>query len=173
MVYIVMGVSGCGKSTVGRMLADQLGLPFYDADAYHPAENVEKMKRSVPLTDEDRKPWLERLAREIVRWNANGGAVLACSALRERYRRVLSGGDDERTLFVHLKGGMDLILERMSGREGHFFPPSLLESQFRTLEEPAGGITVPIDGTPEEVCLLAMRALGRPRNAATSPEEER
>ncbi len=173
MVYIVMGVSGCGKSTVGRMLADGLGLPFYDADAYHPAENVDKMKRSVPLTDEDRAPWLKRLACEIANWNANGGAVLACSALRERYRRVLSGSDAGNALFIHLKGGMDLIQKRMSGREGHFFPPSLLESQFRTLEEPAGGINVPIDETPEEVCALVMKAIGHSRGTEKSPEEDR
>ncbi|TFH42655.1 MAG: hypothetical protein E4G96_03005, partial [Chrysiogenales bacterium] len=136
MVYILMGVSGCGKTRVGRVLAGRLSLPFHDADDFHSAGNLEKMRRSESLTDEDRVPWLFDLALHIARWNTRGGGVLACSALKESYRRMLDWNGKEGVTFIHLKGDAELIRERMAEREGHFFPGELLESQFQTLEEP-------------------------------------
>jgi len=136
---------------VGRLLAQRTGLPFYDADDFHPEANVRKMKKGVPLTDADRAPWLAQLARLLMRAATGGGAVLACSALRDSYRRVLAGKDPGAVRFIHLKGDRRLILERMKKRAGHFMPPALLDSQFETLEEPAGALTVTIDRPPEEI----------------------
>src|SRR5216684_3378750 len=100
MLYLVMGVTGCGKSTIGSALAEQLDLPFYDADAFHPAENRAKLERNEPLDDSDRWPWLSRIAMHVPRWEARGGAVLACSALKEAYRTVLLSGKTARTIFL-------------------------------------------------------------------------
>lgn len=143
MVYIVMGVSGCGKTTVGEALAERLGLEFYDADAFHPDENRRKMSAGTPLTDMDRRPWLETLAGAIKKWNGAGGAVLACSALKQRYRNTLSqhGG----VTYIYLKGNRDLIAHRLEERAGHFFPAGLLDSQLATLEPPRDAVVVPID----------------------------
>ena len=131
-----MGVSGCGKSTVGRVLADRLSGTFYDGDDFHPAANVEKMASGRPLNDSDREPWLKRLAQLATDRLASGEtAVIACSALKQKYRDLLRA--DERVYFVYLKGDFDLIWERISNREGHFMKPKMLESQFATLEEPS------------------------------------
>lgn len=138
-ILIVMGVAGSGKSTVGRLLADRLGWPFFDGDDFHPAGNVEKMRRGIPLSDADRLPWLERLA-ELIR-QRGGSAVLACSALKESYRRILSGGDP-RARFVYLRADPALLAARLERRTGHFFARTLLESQLAALEEPAGAIVV-------------------------------
>lgn len=153
MVIIVMGVSGSGKTTIGRLLAERLGLPFYDGDHFHPPENVEKMSSGRPLTDEDRKPWLEELARQISRWNHSGGAVLACSALKQSYRDILRSGAarDNSVHFVWLKGKKSLILDRMEVREGHYMPPGLLDSQFDALEEPQNAWAVSVDHPPEAI----------------------
>lgn len=150
MIVVVMGVSGCGKSTVGELLARRLGLPSYDADEFHPPENVRKMASGQPLTDDDRRPWLETLARAMAGWEASGGAVLACSALKGSYREVLRGAGAE-VRFVYLRGDRDTIAERMKHRRGHYMPLSLLDSQFAALEEPADAIVVDIDGAPEEI----------------------
>jgi gluconokinase len=133
-----MGVAGSGKSTVGRLLAERLGWPFLDGDDFHPPENVEKMRRGIPLTDADRLPWLERLA-ELTRQNG-GSAVLACSALKESYRRILSGGDP-RVRFVYLRADPALLAARLERRKAHFFTRALLESQLATLEEPTPAST--------------------------------
>lgn len=147
MVVIIMGVSGCGKTTVGKLLAINLDLPFYDADDFHPPKNVKKMSSGEPLNDLDRKPWLEILSNEIEEWNSNKGAILACSALKKSYRDILISKSDD-VQFVYLKGDRDKILKRMRARKDHYMPPELLDSQFITLEEPDSAITVTIDKSP-------------------------
>ncbi len=151
-----MGVSGCGKTTVGRMLAERLSMKFYDADDFHPQGNITKIKNGIPLEDDDRSPWLLKLAQHISQWNRNKGAVLACSALKEKYRQILSWGGEEEVAFIYLKGNKDIILERMRKRGGHFFPVELLDSQFNALEAPHDAITVRINKTPKEICVEIM-----------------
>lgn len=154
-----MGVAGSGKSTVGRLLAERLGRPFFDADNFHPDSNVDKMRLGIALTDDDRRPWLERL-RELIadRLSRGESAVLACSALKESYRRVLSGGDP-RVRFVYLRADPDLLEARLERRAGHFFARSLLESQLAALEEPEDAITVDASGPPEAVVRTIREAL--------------
>lgn len=152
MVYIIMGISGCGKTTIGGMLAKMLAINFYDADDFHLQNNINKMKNFVPLDDEDRSPWLLDLAEHIAQWNRDEGAVLACSALKEKYRQILSWDGKEIVVFIYLEGDKDIILERMKKRKEHFIPLGLLESQFNALEVPLNAITVQIDKTPGEIC---------------------
>jgi carbohydrate kinase (thermoresistant glucokinase family) len=152
MIYIVMGVSGCGKSTIGGMLATRFAMNFYDADDFHSDNCVIKMKNGIPLDDEDRNPWLLYLATLIAKWNKDEGAVLACSALKEQHRKILSWEGKESVVFIHLDGDKDIILEQMRTRKDHFFPPDLLESQFNALEVPLNAITVQIDKAPEDIC---------------------
>jgi carbohydrate kinase (thermoresistant glucokinase family) len=152
MVIILMGVSGCGKSTVGRLLASRLGLPFHDADNFHPKANVEKMRSGVPLTDKDRKPWLENLNASMKEWNKENGAVLACSALKKSYRNCLRQDfNDTEIVFIFLDGSKNLIAERLQKRKGHYMPPDLLDSQFDALEEPGRGLRVTIEPNAEEI----------------------
>ncbi len=148
-LVVVMGVAGSGKTTIGRRLAAVLGVPFVEGDDFHDPENLERMARGEPLTDEMRKPWLDRLNRELHRHTATG-VVLACSALTEEARRRLTAGLDN-VRFVVLLGEREVLRERLAQRKGHFFDPDLLDSQLATLEIPEDGIVVPIDGTPEEV----------------------
>jgi carbohydrate kinase (thermoresistant glucokinase family) len=157
-----MGVSGCGKTTVGTLLARELSLPFYDADVFHPAANVAKMKSGTPLTDADREPWLRSLAQHIGRWEKTGGAILACSALKEAYRETLRSKATAAVRFVYLKGDKELIRKRMETRKGHHMPPTLLDSQYATLEEPADALTIVVnDKTPEEMAQFAAEQLGQ------------
>lgn len=158
MVIIVMGVSGSGKTHIGEMLAEALSLPFHDADDYHTPGNVRKMEQGIPLTDKDRLPWLKILADHVDEWNAQGGRVLACSALKESYRRLLSHQYQADVQFVYLRGSRDLILSRMHARD-HFFPPHLLDSQFTELEEPKRAIAVGIDQAPEAIVVEIITAL--------------
>lgn len=151
VVWIVMGVSGCGKTTVGTLLAEKLKLPFYDADNYHPKENIEKMRKGIPLNDRDRLPWLETLGDSITRWKQSGGAVLACSALKKSYRELLSRGDDDGVRYIHLKGSFEEILLRLNSRKGHYFPASLLRSQLEDLEEPEKAILADASPVPSEI----------------------
>jgi carbohydrate kinase (thermoresistant glucokinase family) len=152
MVIILMGVSGCGKTTVGELLAQDLNLPFYDADDFHPETNVKKMESGIPLNDDDRKPWLKELARQIKIWNENNGAVLACSALKENYRQMLRADSNQNEVqIVYLKGSKKLIADRLNQRSGHYMPPELLDSQFADLEEPENALTVSIDNSPEKI----------------------
>jgi gluconokinase len=141
MIVVVMGVCGCGKSTVGKALADELGWPFHDADDFHPAANVAKMAAGEPLTDDDRWPWLDRLAAEMRAAQAGGGnAVLACSALKQAYRdRIATAGN---VRFVHLAGDVDTIAGRLAARRHRYMPATLLASQFAALEPPRDAITV-------------------------------
>lgn len=137
--YLVMGVSGCGKSTIGEILAKRLGWSFFDADDFHPEANIAKMRAGTPLTDEDRAPWLDRLALLLATETAAGRPlVLACSALRQRYRdRLLR--DLQSVEVVYLRGSEELIGSRMQKRTDHFMPAALLRSQFEALEEPQAG----------------------------------
>ena len=160
MVIILMGVSGCGKTTVGRELRSLLNWDFYDADDYHPRENVAKMSSGIPLTDEDRKPWLEGLAREIEKWNRGGGnAILACSALKGAYRKML-GVDDKSVVTVFLEGDFDLLTERLRNRKGHYMPPDLLQSQLNTLEKPEDGLVFSIELPPIVIAKNIVSQLG-------------
>lgn len=149
--FIIMGVSGCGKTSVGKALSERLGWDFYDADDYHPVENVAKMASGIPLNDDDRAPWLRELHQLIAGSLAQGRpGVLACSALKERYRRVLLAGNPGVQL-VHLKGSYKLIWSRMNARADHYMKPHMLRSQFEALEEPANALVVDISLPVEEI----------------------
>ena len=158
MIYIMMGVSSSGKTLIGQMLADILELPFYDGDDFHPAENLEKMKNGQPLNDSDRLPWLQALRRNMVQWEQNGGAVLACSALKKSYRNILSPPEID-VQFIFLKGSQTVIKKRMQQRKNHFMPPELLDSQFDALEEPQQAITVQINQKPGQILEEIIRRL--------------
>ena len=165
---VVMGVAGAGKSTVGEALAARLRCDFRDADSFHPPANIAKMKNGVPLTDEDRWPWLAAIASWIAeRRSADRIGVVTCSALKRRYRDVLIGGQPDVRL-VYLKGDIGLIGQRLGARQGHFMPPALLQSQFDALEEPTADeapITIAIDAAPDEIVKRIMAALRLPREA--------
>lgn len=148
MIVVVMGVSGCGKTTVGEALAASLGWPFIDADDLHPPENVAKMAAGTPLEDADRWPWLDRVVAEAQRADAaSGGVIVACSALRERYRERLQRAGAVR--FVHLRGDAETIGARVATRQHKYMPASLLASQFATLEPPADAIEVDVRLAPD------------------------
>ena len=157
-----MGVSGCGKTTVGRMLAEKIGCPFYDADDFHPPKNLRKMVMGSALSDADRLPWLHEIACRIALWNDNGGAVLACSALKESYRRILVSQVDGTVHFIYLAAEPSLVRARLEQRSGHFFSPTLLESQFVSLEVPQQALTVDASLTPADICTHLMRQLSPP-----------
>ncbi len=160
---VVMGVSGSGKTTVAQILAERLGWPYAEADEFHPQANIDKMTAGTPLTDEDRWPWLATMRDWLTEQAAAGrSTVVTCSALRVAYRDVLreAGG---RVRFVHLTADPDLISPRLGTRSGHFMPPSLLPSQFATLEpltQAEDGVVVLVDVAPEEVVDRALAALG-------------
>jgi gluconokinase len=144
-----MGVVGAGKTTVGSLLAQKLGWRFADADDFHPAANVEKIRHGIPLDDADRAPWLAALRSAILHWNAEGqNAVLACSALKRKYRDVLRV---DGVRFVYLTGNFELIEQRLRTRTGHFASESILKSQFEDLEKPDDAITVEIDKSPDAI----------------------
>jgi len=155
-VIVVMGVSGSGKTVIGQLLADRLGHAFHDADRYHPPENVALMARGIPLDDEKRGPWLDRLRELIDRSLADGrGIVLACSALKRSYRDRL-GTARPRIRLVHLDGSEPLLRERLEQRTGHFMPPSLLASQCALLERPtADEAAIVIDIAPQPAAIVA------------------
>ncbi|GAU02905.1 MULTISPECIES: gluconokinase [Burkholderia] len=153
MILIAMGVSGAGKSRIGEMLAERLSCSYTDGDAFHSAANKEKMHNGIPLTDDDRWPWL-RSIREAIEEKQRAGetAVFTCSSLKRSYRDVLRGTDTD-VRFVYLKGSFEVLHERLKTRTGHFFDPSLLKSQLDTLEEPGPdeAIVVSIELTPEQI----------------------
>jgi len=154
-----MGPEGVGKTTVGTLLARELGWQFADADDFHPRANIEKMSRGIPLTDADRAPWLEALHGAIVGWDAEGrNIVLACSALEKNYRARLAQNADVK--FVYLKGTYELIAARLRKREGHFAHDDLLTSQFAILEEPEDAITVDASLAPGEIVMEVRKRLG-------------
>lgn len=161
-VFVVMGVTSSGKSTVGAALAARLGWPFRDADAFHPAENVAKMSRGEPLNDDDRKPWLAAIAAWIDELRAAGQhGVVTCSALKRAYRAVLVG-DRPDVRLVYLKGDRELIGARMARRQHHFMPTSLLDSQFATLETPGPDehpIVIGVDADPGDIVAAVLEAV--------------
>ena len=161
---IVMGVSGSGKSTIADKLAQRLGWTFEDGDRFHPASNVAKMSAGHPLTDEDRWPWLQAIADEIDRVCREGEhAVIACSALKRAYRDILVHGRSDVRM-VYLNGSQELIASRLARRKGHFMPPGLLDSQFKTLEPPDESehpLTVSIDGSVDAIVDDIVRQLGQ------------
>ncbi|SFW75554.1 gluconokinase [Luteibacter sp. UNCMF366Tsu5.1] len=160
MITIVMGVSGSGKSTIGEGLATRLGIPFVDGDSLHPAANRAKMAAGVPLDDADRQPWLEAIVAEMDRHREAGDSlVLACSALKRRYRDFLRGGHDD-VRFVYLRAPRELLAERLGHRSGHFFDPRLLDSQLATLEEPTEDEALRVDVAlpPAEAVASIIRA---------------
>lgn len=161
-VVVVMGVSGSGKTTVAAGIARQEGWELLEGDTFHPPSNVAKMKAGIPLTDEDRWPWLRAIAERVDALRADGRSVaVACSALKRAYRKVLIGGRPDSVL-IYLRGAKQLIRDRMEARTGHFMPPALLDSQFATLEEPGpdeNPIAIGIEGTPEETIRLAIQHL--------------
>jgi gluconokinase len=158
LIVILMGVVGSGKTTVGRLLAEQLIWEFADADDFHPGANVEKIHRGIPLSDEDREPWLAALRTAILDWIARDrNVVLACSALKESYRRMLAVAPAVR--FVYLKGDPALIEQRLHARRGHFADARILASQLADLEEPQDAVTVNIAGSPQHIVGKIRQAL--------------
>ncbi len=156
---VLMGVSGCGKTSVGVRLSEILGWPYFDADEYHPAENVAKMAASIPLSDEDRIPWLDALHDVIHEHLGKGRSILlSCSALKESYRQRLTA-DNPGTVFVYLKGDFELIFRRMQARKGHYMKAQMLQSQFDALEEPGDAIVVGIDQSIEAIVNAVIEAL--------------
>ena len=149
-IFYIMGVSGSGKSTIGKLLAEQLNFKFFDGDDYHPKENVEKMASGQPLNDDDRYGWLKTL-NDLAKQYANTGAVIACSALNESYRDLLQHEIKEQSIFVYLEGSFEEITKRLQARKGHFMPTALLKSQFDALEAPTNAIIVSIQLTPDKI----------------------
>ncbi|MBN3818069.1 gluconokinase [Paraburkholderia sp. Se-20369] len=162
MILIAMGVSGAGKSRIGEMLAERLSCSYTDGDAFHSAANKEKMHNGIPLTDDDRWPWLRTIRAAIEeKQRAGETAVFTCSSLKRSYRDVLRGTDTD-VRFVYLKGSFEVLHERLKSRTGHFFDPSLLKSQLATLEEPGPdeAIEVSIELTPEQIVDHVMQKIG-------------
>ncbi len=159
MVILLMGVTGAGKTTVGRALAAMLHWKFADADDYHSVGNVAKMRAGIPLSDADREPWLEALHHAISEWIAAGeNVVLACSALKEAYRRQLLIASDVK--LVYLRAGRQLVDARLAGRKGHYMNPALIDSQFATLEEPLDAVIVDASLSTETIAAGILEALG-------------
>jgi gluconokinase len=159
MIVVLMGVTGSGKTTVGKFLARELGWSFCDADDFHPRENVDKMHRGIPLTDADRRPWLAALARRIDEARDRGeNLVLACSALKHAYQEYLRH-DLDIVKYVYLSGSPELIAQRLAARKGHFMNPALLQSQFDALEPPEHAIQVDVSASPEEIAAEIRRRL--------------
>lgn len=159
-IIYIMGVSGSGKTTIGRALSAETGIPFFDADDFHPAANKKKMKAGKPLDDHDRQGWLESLNELAKRQGTKGGAIIACSALKEKYRHVLSDGIAIPLHWVYLEGDFSLVRERMEARTDHFMPPELLHSQYEALEKPGNAVVADITKPPAEIVAEILRRLG-------------
>jgi carbohydrate kinase (thermoresistant glucokinase family) len=151
MIIVVMGVTSSGKSTIGKLLAKRLSVPFIEGDEFHPEENIEKMSKGIPLNDDDRVPWLQLLSQQLKSHQQDKGAVLACSALKESYRKILQGGLNEKITWIYLDGSEELIRKRMEKRKNHFMPEALLQSQFSALEKPSYALCFSIEKEPEVI----------------------
>ena len=161
MIVLLMGVSGSGKTTVGELLASNLGWNFEDADDFHPEANVTKMSQGIPLTDEDRAPWLATLASAIRTWvTQHENVILACSALKQKYRDQLL--IDQQVKLLYLRGSFELILSRMQQRGSHYMKPDMLRSQFEVLEEPKDAIVVDITPPPADIAREIVHRLSGP-----------
>jgi len=159
VIVVVMGVTGAGKTTIGRLLAQQLGWEITDADSFHSPASVEKIRQGIPLDDADRAPWLKSLRQAMEQWVAEGrNMVVACSALKKSYRHELYLGSEVK--FVYLKGSYDLIYQRLRARHGHFASEKILASQFAALEEPDDTVTVVIDQPAEAIVAEIRRGVG-------------
>ena len=163
MILVLMGVMGTGKTTVGHLLVAKTGWEFAEGDDFHSKENVAKMHAGTPLTDEDRIPWLESLHRQIVEWQSRGvNAVLTCSALKQKYRDILSAGLPEGTVrFVVLEASRETLEARVSRRKGHFMSPELLDSQLATLEDPRDALHISVEHAPEDAVRDILTDLGQ------------
>lgn len=150
-IIYIMGVSGSGKTTIGQQLTSETGIPFFDADDFHSRANKDKMKAGLPLNDKDREGWLNTINQLAVGEAQKNGAIIACSALKEKYRTLLSYGIKVPVHWIFLQGDYQIINERMKTRINHFMPESLLQSQFETLENPENAITIGINKSPEEI----------------------
>ncbi len=146
-----MGVSGSGKTTLGKLLSINTGIPFLDADNFHPQSNIQKMNAGIALNDNDRHPWLENLSIKLSEQEKTDGAILACSALKEAYREILTSKLKTEILWIFLNGDKSMILDRMKNRKDHFMPQSLLDSQFETLQIPSNAINIDIDQSREQI----------------------
>lgn len=151
IVIFIMGVSGCGKTTIGQKLAASLDFAFYDGDDFHPEANIQKMQAGIPLNDEERKPWLTSINEFVKKELPANNMVFACSALKAVYRKWLEEGLESSVKWVFLKGEKDTILHRLQNRTGHFMPESLLDSQFETLETPQNALVVDVQMSPDEI----------------------
>jgi len=149
-IIYIMGVSGSGKTTVGKLLAQKIQLPFFDADDFHSAKNKAKMKAGEPLTDDDRAAWLQQINQLAIEQEPSGGAIIACSALKEKYRKVLENGIKNPCWFF-LQGSYDMIYDRLQKRTGHYMPASLLQSQFDNLEIPLNAFYISIEKEPAQI----------------------
>jgi gluconokinase len=170
MICVLMGVSGSGKSTIGRLLSERLGWPFYDGDDFHPAGNIEKMRAGIPLTDADRLPWLTLLRNAI--HEIDGNAIFACSALKQSYREFLGEGVPD-LVWVYLKGDRALLRRRMETRIGHFMKPEMSRSQWSTLEEPTDALIVEIDRRPAEIVAEIVAFLQDLKSGSERPRLEK
>ncbi len=159
-ILVIMGVSGCGKSTIGQLLAQELSIPFFDGDDYHSRANVLKMSKGKPLTDEDRTEWLQTL-NQLAKENLANGAVIGCSALKRRYRKLLEESIFELVTYIYLEGTYDEIHHRMQKRSDHFMPAGLLKSQFEALEPPVDAITVSVIDPPDTIVASILKILGK------------
>jgi gluconokinase len=170
MILVIMGVSGCGKTTIGEKLSQRLACEYLDADSFHSQANIDKMHRGTPLDDADRAPWLAAIRAEIDACHRDGRMhVFGCSALRQRYRDVLSDhGRDPHVVFVYLEGSFELIRARLAARTDHFFDAGLLRSQFDALEVPTDALAVDIDQPVDAVVDEILRRLpAKPAESAT------
>jgi gluconokinase len=157
-IIYIMGVSGSGKTTIGKLLSIKTGIPFFDGDDLHSAENKKKMKAGIPLNDDDRKGWLQQINLLAIEQERLAGAIIACSALKEKYRHVLSEAI-AKPYWIFLNGNFELIHERMKKRKDHFMPAGMLTSQFEILEIPDGALSIDITKPPEEIVDIIQKKL--------------
>jgi len=159
MIVLIMGVAGSGKSTVGELLSERIGWPFFDPDGFHPPENVEKQRQGIPLTDADREPWIKNIHAKMLEFDRAGlDAIFGCSALKEKHRKILQS-EIKDFLIVHLKGDRELIRGRVASRKGHFMPASLVDSQFESLEMPNDSLAIDVTLTPDEIVKIIRKEI--------------